>query len=91
MPPNRLTCRELADFLSVYLEGALERGIRERFEAHLAKCPDCVAYLTSYRETVHLARACLFPSEPPPEDAPPELVAAILAACGRARGRRPRS
>jgi anti-sigma factor RsiW len=85
MPAVELTCREFVAFLSEYVEGGLDPDEAARFEAHLAECPDCVAYLESFRETIHLGRECFAEGAEPPEGAPEELVAAILAA----RGSRP--
>lgn len=85
MPPEELSCREFADFLSDYVEEELERGVRERFEAHLEDCPDCVAYLESFRVTLRLGRECASADDAAPPAAPPELVSAILAALGTTR------
>jgi anti-sigma factor RsiW len=83
---TRMTCRELIDFLLDYLEGTLAEVERARFDAHLAECPDCVAYLESYAATIRLGRAaCAEPEAGPPPEVPEELVRAILAA--RERGR----
>jgi anti-sigma factor RsiW len=84
MAPVELTCRDFVDFLSDYLDGELAGEIREGFEAHLALCPDCVAYLATFRESVRLGRECASDEDRPPADAPLELVAAVLAA--RRRG-----
>ena len=79
-----MTCRELVDFLMSYLDGELEPNARRAFEDHLGRCPPCVAYLESYRETVRLGRSLCDPPEgPPPEEVPEELVQAILAARAR--------
>lgn len=76
-----LTCRELIAFIHDYLEGGLPETERARFEEHLAVCPACVAYLSSYEDTVRLAKAAYCdPEGPVPEDVPDELVSAILAA-----------
>ena len=37
-----------------YLEGALDRRKRRRFEAHVAECDGCEAYLDQIRATVAL-------------------------------------
>ncbi len=74
-----MTCRELVDFLMDYEDGELPEAQRVSFEAHLAECPPCIAYLDSYRETVRLGRAACA-DEDEPADAPPELIEAILAA-----------
>jgi predicted anti-sigma-YlaC factor YlaD len=78
-----LTCRELVDFLAEYLDGTLALARRALFEAHLARCSECVAYLRSYAETVRLARSvCTDPGAPLPPDVPEDLVRAILRARG---------
>ena len=80
MPSDGLTCHEFADFLSDYVEDELEHRVRERFESHLEECPDCVAYLETFRETLRLGRESFAGQEAPPADVPPRLVTAILAA-----------
>jgi len=47
-----ITCRELVELVSDYLEGRLDARHRERFEAHLAVCPDCREYVDQVRHTV---------------------------------------
>lgn len=83
MKPRKLTCRELIEFLSAYVEGELAADERARFDAHLAECPYCVDYLHGYRESVRLGKAALA-DESIPDDVPAELVDAILAARRRA-------
>jgi anti-sigma factor RsiW len=76
-----MTCRELVEFLMDYLAEELPADERRRFDEHLADCPDCVAYLTSYKETVRLGRAvCKELQDAVPAEVPEELVQAVLAA-----------
>lgn len=76
-----MTCKEFIDFLTDYLANELPAGERACFEHHLRLCPDCVAYLDSYRETVQLGRAaCCGDQGELPADVPEELIRAILAA-----------
>jgi anti-sigma factor RsiW len=49
-----LVCRELVELVTDYLEGALSRRDRARFDAHIAACPHCTAYLAQFRETLRL-------------------------------------
>jgi anti-sigma factor RsiW len=49
-----LTCRELVELVSDYLEDALPAAERSRFEAHIAGCEHCATYLVQMRETLHL-------------------------------------
>jgi anti-sigma factor RsiW len=77
-----MNCREFTDFLDDYLSGAQPAGERAEFEKHLALCPQCVAYLDSYRKTVQLGKASCA-DDSPPADAPDELIQAILRARSR--------
>ncbi len=75
------TCRELVDFLGAYLDGELSDEVRRRFEEHLAACPECAAYPTTYRETVKLTKSAFQDlHDPVPAGVPEDLVKAILAA-----------
>jgi anti-sigma factor RsiW len=60
-----MSCRELFDLVTDYLEGALSRRDRARFERHLAGCPNCPAYLDQMRQTLtalgHLDEEALEP------------------------------
>lgn len=78
---NELTCRDVVEVLMDYLDGDLTSRQREEFEAHLAVCNDCAAYLRQYEETVRLGRAAFERlDDPGAERVPPALVRAILAA-----------
>jgi len=47
-----LTCQELVELVTDYLEGALSSDDRHRFEAHLDGCGGCRAYLEQMRGTI---------------------------------------
>lgn len=49
-----LTCQELVELVTEYLEGALPPRDRERFEEHLVTCPPCQAHLTQVQETIRI-------------------------------------
>jgi len=51
-PPGDLPCRELVELVTDYLEGVLAPGEAARFEAHLAGCRHCRAYLEQMRLTL---------------------------------------
>lgn len=48
----RLTCREMVELLSDYLEHALPAHDRARVAAHLQTCPECTAYLEQLHATI---------------------------------------
>ena len=54
MISKKLSCQELVELVTGYLEGALAPEERSRFEAHLAVCGNCRNYLGQMRRTIHL-------------------------------------
>ena len=40
-----IVCQQAVELVTDYLEGALSRRVRRRFEGHLKVCPNCAAYL----------------------------------------------
>ncbi len=77
-----MTCKGLTDFIADYVEGDLPPLLRTTFEEHLAACPEYVAYLTSYRETIALGRAAATSSD---GSVPEELMRAIVQLRAAAR------
>jgi len=77
-----MTCREIVEFLMRYLDGELPPEQAAVFAAHLGDCPQCEAYLETYRQTVQLSRlACAARDEEAPcADMPEALVRAVVAA-----------
>ena len=51
---RELVCQQAVELVTDYLEGALSRADRRRFEAHLAACPHCTEYLAQMRATIEL-------------------------------------
>jgi anti-sigma factor RsiW len=47
-----LTCREVVELVTDYLDGTLSRRDRRRFEAHIAACDGCTTYLEQMRFTI---------------------------------------
>ena len=50
--PGTMSCRELVELVTDYLEGTLTRADRRRFEKHIAGCDACTAYLEQVRLTI---------------------------------------
>jgi anti-sigma factor RsiW len=50
-----LTCKELVELVTDYLDDALSAEDRERFEQHLVLCDGCGRYLDQMRTTITLA------------------------------------
>ncbi len=81
-----ITCRELIDFISDYLDGTLASEERVEFDRHLSVCPSCIAYLRTYQSTIALSQSAFAdPNNTAPPSVPEELVRAITSARARTR------
>lgn len=49
-----MTCKELVELVTDYLEGALPPRDVARFEEHVVSCPPCRAHLAQMRSTIEL-------------------------------------
>jgi anti-sigma factor RsiW len=67
LTPQPIPCQQIVELVTDYLEGALSRRDRRRFEHHLAGCPHCTAYLAQMRETLRLTGRLV------PEDLSPAM------------------
>jgi predicted anti-sigma-YlaC factor YlaD len=47
-----MTCKELVEVITDYLEGAMPSEDVARFEGHLGECPGCQIYLDQMRGTI---------------------------------------
>ena len=60
-----LTCRELVELVTEYLEGAMPSAERMRFEEHVQMCEGCDVYVDQMRETIRLLGTLNEESIPP--------------------------
>jgi anti-sigma factor RsiW len=72
---HMMTCRELVELVTDYVEGRMEAPVRERFEEHLDACPACRIYLEQMRATI--ATLGRIPPESLSSRAEEELLAAF--------------
>jgi anti-sigma factor RsiW len=49
---GEMTCQELVELVTEFLEGALPQRDRVRFERHIGACKYCTAYLEQMRITI---------------------------------------
>ena len=49
---EELSCQELVELVTDYLEGALPAELHDRFEQHIAHCSGCQTYLEQMRATI---------------------------------------
>ena len=67
-----MSCRELVELVTAYLEGALPLEDRRRFELHLTDCDGCTMYVEQMRRTIKLTGTLRV------DDISPEAEAALL-------------
>ncbi len=74
-----MTCQELIDFLTDYLDGQLPLRQRVAFELHLTLCSECRDYLHNFKTAIEATKqACCESQAPKIEPIPESLVSAIL-------------
>jgi anti-sigma factor RsiW len=49
MRTKEMTCQELVELVTAYLDGAMSGIDRRRFEKHLETCPYCTTYIDQMR------------------------------------------
>jgi anti-sigma factor RsiW len=69
--PKPMICVEAVEAVTAYLDGAMPRRDRARFETHLAACPHCMAYVEQIRLAIALT------GEIEPEDLSPDAQRAL--------------
>jgi putative zinc finger protein len=69
-----LTCQEIVELVTDYIEGTMGGDLRASFEFHLAKCDGCTHYIEQIGATIRLAGSI------EPELLSPEFRAGLLAA-----------
>lgn len=51
---NEMSCKELVEVITDYLEGTLPSADRVRFEQHLGECEGCMNYLEQMKVSVQV-------------------------------------
>jgi hypothetical protein len=69
-----ISCQELVELVTDYLEGGMPEELRVRFERHVESCPGCGTYLDQMHATIRLTGALA------PESLTPEAERALLDA-----------
>jgi anti-sigma factor RsiW len=62
-----ITCEQVTALLIDYVAGDLDPATSLVLEQHVQNCPDCIAFLRTYRESIRLSRTLRY------EDIPAEL------------------
>jgi len=74
LTPAEMTCQELVELVTAYLDNALSSGDLQRFEGHLAICRGCRVYIEQMRQTIRLTGTVA------EDDMPPDMRDELLEA-----------
>jgi anti-sigma factor RsiW len=72
MGPEQLTCRELVERVTDYLDGALTADEQARLEQHLVLCLGCQHHVSQVRGTLRVLHAL------PVEESDPDALGALV-------------
>ena len=72
---HTMTCGEMVEYLSDYLDGALRDDLRSLIDSHRGDCPPCEAFIRTLARTVEIVRAQ--PREPLSADLKRALIASL--------------
>lgn len=78
-----LVCEQAVELVTDYLDGALSRRQRRRFEAHIQACPNCSAYLEQIQAVIATSGSIS------PDDLTPQARADLTAFYRQWRGEDP--
>ena len=65
--PGGISCREVVELVTAYLDDALDADTRGRFEVHLELCGPCIEYVEQIRTTSRLAAVAVAELEARPD------------------------
>jgi predicted anti-sigma-YlaC factor YlaD len=75
MKKKSVKCREVFNYICDNLDERMDSPQCRAIHSHLARCPNCLAYLDSLKKTIHLYRA--YPESRLPEKARKKLHAQL--------------
>ena len=78
-----LVCEQAVELVTDYLDGALSRRQRRRFEAHIRACPNCSAYLEQIQAVIATSGSIT------PDDLTPQARDDLTALYRQWRGEEP--
>ncbi len=72
-----MTCRELFERLSEYVDGELSQEICEEIQRHMEGCEPCVAFAKTLKTTAEMCRR--LPSKPIPPEVADDLRSSLAS------------
>jgi len=61
-PP--VTCEQVTGLILDYVNEDLDRATTRAFRSHLRECPDCVAFLNTYKKSIRSTRSLRYQEVP---------------------------
>jgi anti-sigma factor ChrR (cupin superfamily) len=71
---RELSCQEIVELVTEFLEGTMDSPLRVAFDAHLANCDGCTEYIEQIEATIRVAGTI------EPEALSPQFQAGLLEA-----------
>ena len=63
--PAETTCQKVVMLIDDYVNHTLDRRTAKKFMAHIGDCKNCIAFLNTYRSTIHIASFLTYEALPP--------------------------
>jgi len=60
-----ICCKECLELLNDYIEGELSAEVHASLEDHFEDCPPCIAFLNTYKATIHMSQTILKSNDVP--------------------------
>ena len=57
--PRDYSCKSAISLLGEYLSGSLNSRVGADLDRHLSQCPDCAAFLKTYKKTIEVTQSFL--------------------------------
>ena len=61
---THMTCKRVTSLIMDYLNAELDPETTQAFEKHLSECPDCVAFINTYKKTVKVTQSLRYEEIP---------------------------
>src|SRR5207247_2541877 len=85
--PSEIECRQIAELLGDYFDGALPQRTVELLEWHVDGCAPCVAFMNTYKTTIAATRQQ--PLEQAQDAGKPVIVFVTASWCPNCRAQQP--
>jgi anti-sigma factor (TIGR02949 family) len=72
-----LTCKDFLNELSEFMDGSLDREIREKLQQHVSECPNCWVVLDTTQRTIKVYKGLQ------PQTIPPDIHSRLMEALNR--------